>query len=362
MTIFLVIVILVLLIIVHELGHFFVAKTFRVKVEEFGIGYPPRAFTLGKFGGTEYTINWIPFGGFVRLFGDEAGTQRRRGGFVDANRGVQAAILLAGVAMNVVAAWFLFTVAFHMGVPRVVETLVPGQNAKLLVANVVPGSPADAAGIKPGDEIKDMTEASGKTPSALSPSAVVDFVKERAGKPINLTYVHEGISHETTVTPANAVIPHAAGQPALGIQLALVANQALPWSSAAAAAIFETRDAFVLVAGDLWGLLSGALRGSFDISEVVGPVGIVSYVGQASQNGWGTVLFLAGIISVNLAIINLIPIPALDGGRIAILLFEVGMRRSASHLALQMFNALGIGLIVLLMIVVTYQDIGRLLV
>ncbi|MDZ4227199.1 MAG: site-2 protease family protein, partial [Patescibacteria group bacterium] len=118
LTALLVIGILVLLIVVHELGHFVAAKLSGVKVEEFGVGYPPRAFTLGKFGGTEYTLNWIPFGGFVRLFGDAGEGEHGRGSLVDAPRWKQALILVAGVAMNALTAWILFAVAFHIGVPQ----------------------------------------------------------------------------------------------------------------------------------------------------------------------------------------------------------------------------------------------------
>ena len=170
-TALLVIAILVFLIVVHELGHFVVAKLFRVRVEEFGIGYPPRAMTLGKIGETEYTLNWIPFGGFVRLFGDVGEGLHGRGSLVDANRGVQAAILLAGVAMNALAAWMLFTAALHAGVPRVVQAVGEGETARLVVATIVSGSPADSAGGLSPRELTTVSNASrpslAKTPPAL---------------------------------------------------------------------------------------------------------------------------------------------------------------------------------------------------
>src|SRR3989344_9516977 len=142
MTALLVVGILVFLIVVHELGHFVAAKISRVKVEEFGIGYPPRAFTFGRIGGTEYTLNWIPFGGFVRLYGDVGEGQHGAGSLVDSNRAVQALILVAGVAMNALVAWALFAAALHAGIPRVVDVPVEGETVRLVVANVVPGSPA----------------------------------------------------------------------------------------------------------------------------------------------------------------------------------------------------------------------------
>lgn len=274
---------------------------------------------------------------------------------------MQAAILVAGVVANAVAAWALFTVALHMGVPQAIDVPREGQAVQLIVSDIVAGSPADSAGIKPGDEIVGVTGSKGEELTTLTPSAMVDFVRVRGGKPIDILYIHAGASTTATVIPANAVLPNAAGQPALGIALVLVANVSLPWSEAAVDALYQTRNAFKNVGRDLWALLKNAVSGSPNLAGVIGPVGIVSYVGEASQNGFGSVLLLAALISVNLAIINLIPIPALDGGRLLVLGIEVAMRRSAPRLALQLLNALGIAFIIALMLVVTYQDIGRLL-
>ncbi len=361
LTALLVVGILVLLIVAHELGHFAAAKLFGIRVEEFGVGYPPRAFTFGKIGDTEYTLNWIPFGGFVRLFGDEGEVQHGRGSFVDAPRWKQAIVLVAGVAANVIVAWILLAIALHIGVPKLVETPRAGERVQLFVSDVVAGSPADAAGLKAGDELVEIRDAAGEAPAALTPSAVVEFIRERGGKSVTLTYLHEGATSTASVIPANAVIPDAAARPALGIALALVAHRTLPWGEAAVDAFGETGRSFVRVGGELWNLLRGALRGAPNIAAVVGPVGIVSYVGEASQSGLGAVLLFAAIISINLSIINLIPIPALDGGRLFILAVESVMRRSAPRVAVQLLNIIGVGLIIVLMLVVTYQDIGRLL-
>ncbi len=361
MTVLIVIGILMLLIVAHELGHFFVAKLFRVRVEEFGVGYPPRAFLLGKWGHTEYTLNWIPFGGFVRLYGDVGEEKHGPGSFVHTKRPVQAAILVAGVVANMIAAWMLFTVALHLGVPQVVEEAIPGVPAHLIVSDIVAASPADVAGIKPGDEIVSVVDAKGEVPT-LNPQSVVDFVKVRGGKDITITYKHADVTSSTTIVPANAVLPQAAGQPALGIALALVADASLPWGEAAVRAFHQTGSALVLVASDLWRLVSGSFTGTADIKQVVGPVGIVSFVGEASENGFGSVLLLAAMISINLAIINLVPIPALDGGRLFVLGIESIIRRPTPRLFTQVLNAAGFGIIILLMIVVTYNDIGRLLV
>src|SRR3989344_5449122 len=361
LTALLVIGILVLLIVVHEFGHFIVAKLFGVQVDEFGIGYPPRAFSFGRWGGTEYTLNWIPFGGFVRLFGDEGEGQHGRGSLVDSQRGVQAAILVAGVAMNALIAWVLFAGALHAGIPRVVDTLTPGQDARLMIVDVVPGSPADAAGIAAGDQILDVADAKNVKLATLPPDALMDFVKARVGSPLRISYLHIGATTTAEIIPAHAVIPQAGGRPAPRVALPLATTAPLSWGAAGVDAIKATRGAFVTVVRGLWDIVSGVVRGAPDLSSVVGPLGLVQVVGEASQNGFGNVLALAGFISVNLAIINLIPIPALDGGRLLLLGVEAGLRRSAPKIIVQLINALGIALIVLLMVTVTYHDIGRLL-
>lgn len=361
MTALLVIVILVLLIVVHELGHFLAAKIFGVRVDEFGVGYPPRAFLFGKIGETEYTLNWIPFGGFVRLFGEEEGTQHGRGSFMDSPRWKQAIILVAGVFMNAVAAWALFSGALVLGVPRVVDTPQPNEAVHMIISDVVAGSPAEAAGIVPGDEVVALSDAKGNTPAALTPDAFVAFVGARGGQLLSLSYIHNGATTTSSVTPAHAVVAQSAGRPAIGVGLVLVANQSIPWNQAMIEALTTTKDAFEVVGSGLWVILKSAAHGSPDLSDVVGPVGLVSAVGEAAQNGLGEVLSLAAFISVNLTIINLIPIPALDGGRFLVLIVEAITRRSAPRIAVQVLNVVGVALIIALMLTVTYHDLARLI-
>ncbi|HEV3245536.1 MAG TPA: M50 family metallopeptidase [Candidatus Paceibacterota bacterium] len=362
MTILVVVVILVCLILVHEFGHFLAAKLFRVRVDEFGIGFPPRALLLGKLRETEYTLNWIPFGGFVRLYGEQEDSgQHGRGSFMDSPRWKQGVILIAGVAMNAIAAYALFAVALGTGVPAIVNQLQPNQHAELLVSEVLPGSPAEAAGIALGDQIVSMQDAEGSVPEALTPSAMVAFISDHAGQPLSVTYVHSGATTTATVIPANGVNTLNAAQPAIGIGLVLVANVALPPLQAMQEAIYTTRESFVLVGQGLWEIVKTAAHGTPDLTGVVGPVGLVSQVGQAEQNGLGEVLELAAFISVNLTIVNLIPIPALDGGRLLVLLVEAIMRKSAPKLAVELLNTIGVALIILLMVTVTYNDIARLL-
>ena len=227
LTALLVIAILVLLIVSHELGHFIAAKIFDVRVDEFGIGYPPRAFLFGKIGDTEYTFNWIPFGGFVRLFGEDGEAAKERGSFAHADKWKQALILVAGVFANALVAWMLFTLALNVGVPRIIDTPQQGQTVKLFVSDVVPGSPAAAGGLIAGDEITAVTSASGEKTKTLSPDGIVDFVSIRGGQSLSVTYVRAHKENAVVMRPANSVVPGAEGRPALGIGLVFVSDESL---------------------------------------------------------------------------------------------------------------------------------------
>ena len=359
-TALLVIGILVLLIVAHELGHFIAAKIFKVRVEEFGVGYPPRAFILGKIGDTEYTLNWLPLGGFVRLFGDEGEKQKGPGSFVDARRHVQAIILVAGVLANAILAWGLFAGALTLGTPRVVDASLPNESVRLVVADVVAGSPAESAGITAGDEIMNVSDDKGNTPKQLSPFEIQEFIRVRGGQQISINYARAGATSAVSIRPAHAVIAEQAERPAVGVALVLVSNSPLPLRDVLKESLLRTRDAFISVANGLWGIVREALSGRPNLSGIIGPVGLVGVVSDASSHGLGNVLALAGFISVNLAIINLIPIPALDGGRLLLLAIETAWRRSVPRMAVQLINVLGVLLIALLMITVTYNDIARL--
>lgn len=358
MTTLLVIGILVLLIVAHEFGHFIAAKIFGVKVQEFGVGFPPRAVIIGKWGGTEYTLNWIPFGGFVKLFGEEEGSSHGKGSLIDSPRWKQAIILVAGVTMNMILAWVLFTAAYSIGILHVVDS-PDVASGRLLVTDVVSGSPAESAGMKAGDEITLMRDVGG-IDAVLTPDGVMDFVRERAGKDIFVEYARLHATSSSIVRPAHAVIVDAESQPAIGVGLAIVTSDSMSLANAARAAAVSTYNTLRLSLAGLGSIIKSAAQGAPNLQNVTGPVGIIGAVSDAADNGWGYVLSLAAFISVNLAIINLIPIPALDGGRLVVVGIEAIMRRDVPKLVMQVLNALGIALIILLMITVTYHDLVRL--
>jgi len=359
-TALLVVLLLVFLIVVHELGHFIAAKIFGVRVEEFGVGYPPRAFLLGKIGATEYTLNWIPFGGFVRLYGEGETRTPEKDAYVNAARYKKAIILAAGVVMNVLAAWILFAGALSLQSLRAIDAPIPGTPSELIVSDVITGSPADAAGIRSNDQIVSIVDSYGVAPADLSPDSVVHYIGTHGGQPLSITFVHNHATSSAIVRPANAVIPNAEGRPGIGLALVLVTHQSLPFSQALIDALSSTRYAFETTAAGLWSIFSTGSHGLPNLTGVVGPVGLFGVVNDAAQNGSGNMLALAGFIAVNLAIVNLLPIPVLDGGKILILILEAVTRRNAPEIAVRLLNAIGVALIVALMITVTYHDIVRL--
>lgn len=361
MSILLVIIILVVLILVHEAGHFVAAKFLGVRVEEFGVGYPPRAFTIFRSRETEYTINWLPFGGFVRLFGEDptraVSAGERKISFSGASRSAQALILIAGVAANMVFAWALYTGGLMSGMPTAVTPHTPG--AQLMISAVVPNSPAEKAGLLPGDQLMSVIDRTGRGVPELSAQAVMEFTSERGGEPLELTYRRGESIASATIIPAHAVLEEASGRPALGISLTSVANKRLSLTGAMVEAVQQTTNAFTTVLFGLYHLAKDALTGGANLASVVGPVGLVTIVGDATGYGLGYVLGLAAFISVNLAIINLLPIPALDGGRLVFVAIESITRRVTPRVLFQVLNTVGFALILLLMLAVTYNDIVR---
>lgn len=360
MSVLLVVIMLVLLIVAHELGHFIAAKILGVKVEEFGVGYPPRALTFGTWGGTEYTLNWLPFGGFVKLFGEHPdGSKRKRtGAFVDAPRSSQAIILVAGVAANVLLAWVIFTGGFMLGMPTAVSEDTPG--AKLYISGVVAGSPAAQVGLRSGDQILSVIADDGTGAAEVTPTVVSHFVSLHGGDELTVTYLRDAAEGQVVLTPAHAVVPEAAGRPTIGVHLTTIAEKQLSLVPAIIEAGKHTVYSLAAVTIGLAGLARDAFLGTADISSLVGPVGLVGVVGDAVGHGIGHLLGLAAFISVNLAIINLIPIPALDGGRLLFVGIETLIRRRVPEIVFGTVNLIGFALIIVLMIGVTYHDILRL--
>ncbi len=359
MSILIFIIVIVALIVVHEFGHFVVAKLSGMRVDEFGLGYPPRAMTIAKVGETLYTLNWLPFGGFVKIYGEDGGEGDPRS-FSARPRILQALVLVAGIAMNLLFAYVLITGALIMGTPRALsqDEFVNARNAELAVANVLPGSPAALAGLLPGDSILSANDAAEEWRSIDSKSFSA-FVAQSGGKAIVLEIKRDGNEHTVTATPALGVASADPTRYALGVEVATIGVVPLSLGAALIEGARLTWSATQLTAIGLLHFFYGIFTFSADLSQVAGPIGIAGVVGSASVQGFEYLLSITAIISINLALINLIPIPALDGGRLLFVIIESVIRRPINANVTRAVNAISFVFLILLMVVVTAHDIFK---
>jgi len=355
--------VLFVLVLVHEFGHYFIAKRTGMRVDEFGIGFPPKLFGI-KGKETEYTFNALPLGGFVKIYGengeeDVKDTERRA--FSNKSKLAQAAVLIAGVTANVLFAWFLFTVAYVHGVEGVVreESAAPG--AHLTVFVVQQGSPAEKAGLKPGDRIVGVENVGAGTQSQImTPSEVSTLISASKDQELKINFTRAGKAEEVLVVP----VEMGEGEDMrvrIGIQMNLVALETYPLPTAVKMGFSDTLSGLKGIVGGLWGLLRDSFKGEADLSSVAGPVGIAGLAGDASRFGFSALMVFTAFISLNLAVINLLPLPALDGGRLIMVAIEAIMKRPIPHGIAWRVNAFGFLSLLALMAFVTYHDILKLI-
>lgn len=359
MEILIFIIVIVALIVVHEFGHFVAAKLSGMRVDEFGLGYPPRAATIAKIGETVYTLNWLPFGGFVKIYGEDGDGENTRA-FSRRPRVLQALVLVAGIAMNLLFAYVLITGALISGTPRALSAseLAQAHSMELAVAAVLPGSPAAQAGLLPGDSILSAKDATG-TWHAADPASFTTFIAESVGAPVTLSVQRNGSELSVVATPVAGVVTSDPSRYALGVEVATIGIVPLSLGKAIVQGASFTWSATVLTAEGLLHFFYSIFTLRADLSQVAGPVGIATAVGSASAQGIGNLFAIMAIISINLALINLIPIPALDGGRLLFVIIESVIRRPIKPSFARAANAIGFMLLVLLMVVVTAHDLFR---
>lgn len=356
--------VLFVLILVHEWGHFITAKKTGMRVDEFGIGFPPKLFGYKK-GETEYTLNALPIGGFVRIYGEdptqvEEDPDRDRA-FSARPRWAQAVVLVAGVVMNILLAWVLFVVVFMLGVPTGVSEEEAGPDASLRIVEVTGDSVI--RGVIPQNATITGVERADGTASldSLTPSALTQFIEETGSEAIVISYALGDETNEATVTPQTGIIADDPERAAVGVRTALIENVQYGFGAALLGAAQQTIDALVLIVVSIAGLLYNTVAGTADFSQVAGPVGIFNLVGDAASVGIASLLLFTAVISLNLAIINLFPFPALDGGRLVLVGVEALLRRPVDPIWTSRLNLIGFVLLIILMIAVTYKDIADLI-
>jgi regulator of sigma E protease len=352
------IIILSALVFVHELGHFSVAKFFGIRVDEFGLGYPPRAKRLFSWKGTDFTLNWLPFGGFVKIFGEtyaeEAGegAEASSDSFQHKNRGIQAAVLLAGVVGNFFFAWLILSLGFVIGLPAPENLGLPVTNQETVITMVLPDSPAELSGFKTGDTILSLSREGNKI-EPVTPQEASDFILE-SFSPIEFTLERGGEISTKVVTPTSKILE---GDPAVGIAMDVVGIIKLPPHTAFYQGLKTAASLTLVTAEALGTFIREAVGGRADLSSVTGPVGLVGIVGEVTELGFGHLLTLVALISINLSLINLLPFPALDGGRLLFVGIEALTRRPIPSRIFNALNTAGFALLVFLMILVTIRDV-----
>ena len=397
MTLFLLVLGLILfigLVVVHEWGHFIAARRNGVEVEEFGIFFPPKLYKRRTKGGWDFTINALPLGGFVRLKG-ENDSDTRKGSFGAASLKAKVQIMAAGVFMNLVVAVGIFTVLALIGMPKLIENqFTVASDTKVVTSQVLAGyidegSPADKAGLESTDQITNI--ASVGDPTELRPNAksipiksadeLPSITKQFAGESVQITYIRDGVkrtakaqlltkqaveSSKKTDTPKGY----------LGIVPAEYAIQRSTWSAPVVAVGFTAQVTGLTFEGlgravaGLGSIFAGAVTGNTEArqdgqtkasSQVAGPVGIYFVLKNGSLLGIEYILLIIGIISLTLAIMNILPIPALDGGRLWLMLFTRAINKPLTQKQEEAINGIGFMILIGLIIVITFVDVKRFL-
>ena len=349
------ILVLFVLVIAHEWGHFFMARKFGVRVYEFGFGFPPKIAKIFHKNGTDYTANWIPLGGFVRLKGEDGSDAHDSDSFAHKKMWQRLVILLAGVAMNFVLGYVIFLGLFMTGIDMPAgfqdsDAVVSGK--RLVVGGILKEGPAERAGFMAGDEIV-------KIQSDTFPSAerVKEVVSANKGKTVEVGVVRQNEKINLTVTPEeiqNGLI-------GIGVNMVDVVSVSYPFSSAVVKAGAETKDVSLLIFRTLGEIFSKLIRHGELQEGVSGPVGIAVVTGKVAQSGFGPLLQLMAMLSINLGVLNVLPIPSLDGGRALFVIFEKVLRKKLRAEIEQYAHMIGFGLLMLLVVAVTYRDIAALI-
>jgi len=345
------------LLVLHEFGHFISAKKCGVKVEEFGIGYPPRI--VGKrFGETLYSLNLLPFGAFVKIHGEEGGIEDYRS-FIGKPMYKRILIVLGGVISFWIISAILLSILFSLGIPTpVTDEAAQVVQPKVQIAEIAEDSPAQAAGLEPLDTIRKVRYQDDSLTSDKV-EEIVSFINEHKGKEITLTIQRWGEALEIALVPR---LSPPAGQGAMGVALVRTALVPFPWYEAPFRGITATGNITWAALQGIAGMFGNVIqKGELPPgASLMGPLGIFDFLKHAWQLGINYFLYFVALISIFLAIFNLLPIPALDGGKLLFLIIETVRGKPVPQKVEQNITAFFFILLITLMIFVTIKfDIPR---
>ena len=363
MTLVLFLIILGALVFVHELGHFISAKKAGIRVDEFALGFPPKIFGK-KVGETLYSLNLVPFGGYVRIFGEDGeavadpsvSEEDKARSFVRRPRVVQAVVLASGVLGNIIFAWLLISVSFLSGIPSSLDGRYANdvEDSGLVVTSVLPNSPAAQVGLKTADKIVSLSSGEVRF-AGTDAEAAREFIGTAQGN-LSVLISRAGIEASAEIVPADGII---FGKKAIGVTLDTIGTVQFGFFRSFYEGFLMTLDLLREVAVGLFIFAGDVVRGDADFSAITGPVGIAGLIGEARVLGFVYLLSFTAFISINLAVINLLPLPALDGGRLLFLAIEAVIRRPIPVRIARFLNTLGFVLLIALMLIITYRDVVK---
>ena len=345
-------VILGIIVFVHELGHFIAAKRSGMRVDEFGFGFPPRIFGI-KRGGTIYSINLIPLGGFVKIKGENGEDASEGDSFGSKSIPRRIFVILAGVTMNIILAFVLFTFGFMVGMPQAIDVPPSGaivSEETVRVGGILPGSPADKAGLKSGDIVERMNGASVDGSESLRAN-----IRGSEGD-IEFKIKRDKVVQDVKVSPEVLKETNVRG---IGVELIDVGTVRFPWYLAPIKGAHATVLMLWSIVVSFYTLLAGLIMGKGLSSDVSGPVGIAVITGEAAKIGFRYLIEFTALLSLNLAVVNAVPFPALDGGRFLFLIIETLRGRAVSRKIEGIAHQVGFTVLMLLIVAVTYRDLVR---
>lgn len=355
LTIIIFLLVIGILILVHEFGHFIMAKKIGVKVEEFAIGFPPRIYSKKK-GETEYSINAIPLGGYVKMLGELEHSKDKRA-FENQTPGKRFVIAIAGVLMNVILAWVILTIGFAVGMSPVVSSpdSIPGKklSSEIIIAGFEKDSPAEKSGLIAGDIILGAS-VNNNSVDFNSIKDLQSFSAEHKGEKVLIKYKRENTTAEKPVDELSNDAP-------LGVVIVEKAIVRVPWYKAPYVALHETYE-IVKLTFSFFGDLVSKLFSTGKVEQGVGgPVAIYVYTGLAIKAGVMVLLQFVALLSINLAVINILPFPALDGGRLVFIVMEKLFRKRVVKEKIEnIIHLVGYALLILLIVAITYRDVANL--
>lgn len=364
------IIVLGLLVFVHELGHFITAKRAGVKVEEFGFGFPPRIFGFYKdenkrwkiahaktkeAPSTIYSLNWVPLGGFVKIKGEQGEGAEDPDSFVNKSPGQRVWILSSGVLMNAVLAVVLLAIGFYVGLPQIVD----GQDlkgariseSKIQIVEVIDRLPAQKEGVQLGDT---LITIDGITFSEIE--EIQDYVDDKINQEVTVVLSRDKEKITKTIIPE---LNPETGRAGLGVALVKTATVSYPWYLAIWQGFLLTLFLFKAIILAFYELFKNLLVSKEVVVDVAGPVGIAVLTGQVARLGIIYILQFTALLSINLAIINFAPFPALDGGRVLFIIIEKIRGKAVDQKIENFAHNLGFALLMFLILIITFRDVSK---